>query len=228
MTEKTGTTTQTPMKYGCVFKPAKDNPTAAEKFVRDVFKSKPTNIDLIAAELAPLYGLGPNSSYDPLARSRAQAVFKSPQIINPLREFLQYFVRDQWGVATPNWETTLALVRKHRENKFNLRPIVPVTGTPEQHYARFIIRMLETLENPSGEGSHMLLWLGDGIRAEREDDVSWILFYTLLCFHLQAMELNKSNAPKKVVAAYYFDKFFNQVSKFVSARKGAGDSSPLP
>ncbi|KAH8160205.1 hypothetical protein CIB48_g8045 [Xylaria polymorpha] len=226
MSKQTSATTQTAIKYVCVFNPVKDNPAEAEKFVRNIFKSKLDNIDLIATELTPLYGFGPDSNRDPLARSRAQAVFTSPQINEPLREFLQYFIRHQWGLATADWAATLALVHKHRKYKFNLRPIVPDTGTPEEHYARFIIRMLEDLENPSGQGAHMLLWLGDGIRAGREDDVSWVLFYTLMFFQLKAMELNKSHAPKKVVAAYYFDKFFNQMSKLVSARKGAGETSP--
>ncbi|KAI0457471.1 hypothetical protein F5B21DRAFT_521318 [Xylaria acuta] len=216
-------TTQTP-----TFSPVKENPAEAERFVRRIFKHKPNNVDLVAAELAPLYGFGPNSSQDPLARSRAQAVFTSPQITESLREFLHCFVGDQWGLPLAHWASTLDLVHEHKNDGHwtrNLHLLVLNRGAPEQHYARFIIRMLDELDNPFSKGTHMLQWLRDGVRAGRDDDASWVLFHALMCFQLKRMELNKSHAPKQVVAAYYFHKFFNHVSKFISARKGVGEVS---
>ncbi|KAI0547138.1 hypothetical protein F4679DRAFT_586873 [Xylaria curta] len=221
-------TTQTP-NINCVFSPDKSNPAAAEKLVRSIFKHEPNNVDIVAAELAPLCGLGPNSTYDPVARSRAQTVFTSPQIAGPLAEFLHYFVRDNLGLPLANWAGTLDLVHTHRNDEswtHYLHPLVPTVGTPEQYYARFIIRMLESLANPIGSGANLLLWLGDGIRAGKEDDVCWILFHALMCFQLKRIELNKFHASKKVLAAYYFHKFFDQLSKFVAAHKGAGELDP--
>ncbi|KAI1752687.1 hypothetical protein F4782DRAFT_540057 [Xylaria castorea] len=219
MAEQQDAATQTPQEVKCVFSPVKENPAEAEEFVRGIFKHKPNDVDLVAAELAPLYGL---SSQDPLAQSRAQAVFTSPQITEPLQEFLQYFVKDLWGLPLPNWAGTIDLVHKHRNDERWTRtwhPLVSNVGTPEQYYARFIIRMLDELLDPFSRDTHMLQWLHNG----EPDDVCWVLFHALMCFQLKRMELNKQHAPKKVVAAYYFHKFFNDVSKFISARKGAGE-----
>ncbi|RYC57805.1 hypothetical protein CHU98_g8399 [Xylaria longipes] len=228
MAEQQNAAMQTPKEIKCVFNPVKENPAEAERFIRNIFKHKPNNVDLVAAELAPLYGFGPHSDQDPLARSRAQAVFTSPQITEPLREFLHCFVRDQWGLPLAGWAATLDLVNEHRNDERwtrNLHPLIPNGGNPEQYYARFIIRMLEELDNPFAK-VHILQWLRDGIRAGKENDVCWILFHALMCFQLKRMELNKHHAPMKIVAAYYFHKFFNHVSKFISAKKGVGELSP--
>ncbi|TRX94209.1 hypothetical protein FHL15_004977 [Xylaria flabelliformis] len=101
MAQQTDTVAQTP-NINCVFSPDKSDPTVAEKFVRSIFKHEPNNLDLVATELAPLFGLGPNSSHDPVARSRAQTVFNSLQLAEPLAEFIQYFVRDQFGLPLAN------------------------------------------------------------------------------------------------------------------------------
>ncbi|KAI0468479.1 hypothetical protein F4859DRAFT_517033 [Xylaria cf. heliscus] len=227
MTERKDTPMPTPRKvsFGCVFFPVKDNPAEAKKFIRGIFKNQPDNVELIAAELAPLYGFGPESNKDPLARSRAEAVFTSPQVKEPVQEFLQSFVGDQWGLPLADWDATLELVHKHRSGAQwpALYLIVPEGASAEQHYARFIIRMLDELVNPLSTGQHMLLWLGDGVRAGKDDDVSWVLFHALMCFQIKSMELNKSHAPKKVLVAHYFQKFFKNFSKVIPTRGGLGD-----
>ncbi|KAI0864969.1 hypothetical protein F4860DRAFT_510125 [Xylaria cubensis] len=228
MAQQTDAATQTP-NISCVFSPDKSDPAAAEKFVRSIFKHEPNNADLVAAELAPLFGLGPNSSQDPVARWRAQTVFNSPQILVPLKEFIKYFVRDQFGLPLAKWAGTLNLVHELRNDKHWTHYLCPLPdgGTPEQYYARFIILMLESLATPTGrKGANLLLWLGDGIRAGQEDDVSWILFHAIMCFQIKRMNLNKYHASKETIATYYFHKFFDQVSKFVSAHKGAGELDP--
>ncbi|KAI1740436.1 hypothetical protein F4680DRAFT_448192 [Xylaria scruposa] len=223
MPQQKDAATQTP-NINCVFSPDKSDPAAAEKFVRSIFKLEPHDIELVATELTPLYGLG--SSQDIVARSRAQTVFTSPQIAEPLAEFIQYFVRDQWRLPLANWADTLNLVHRHKNDERWTHPLSPIVGTPEQYYARFIIRMLHSLAFPTGRGTNLLIWLGDGIRANQEDDVCWILFHALMCFQLKRMELNKYHAPKRLIVAYYFDKFFDQVSRLVSARKGAVGLNP--
>ncbi|KAI1150144.1 hypothetical protein F4825DRAFT_452767 [Nemania diffusa] len=218
-----------------VFKPVKDNPAEAAKFVRCIFKHKPDNVDLVAAELAPLFGFGPNSNQNVLARWLAQSVFTTPEITYPLKEFLSEYTGDKWGLPVADWTATMALVHEHRRDQYWTGPVhrpFPNDSIPEFHYARFLIFMLSQLEIPVGRKTQMMQWLRDAAADNREDDVCWVFFYALMYFQLKAMDLNKARAPFKDVAKYHVQKlvdknsFFSIIFKLMSSRRGYSEVSP--
>ncbi|TGJ83262.1 hypothetical protein E0Z10_g5477 [Xylaria hypoxylon] len=225
---------QNPTTQGApVFSPVKDNPAAAAKFVLMIFKNKPHDVDLVAAELAPLYGFGPNSNRDVLARSKAQGVFVCPEILEPLKEFQAYFTHDKWGLPLPKWDATLALVHEHSNTGAWTGPGHPVLegGSPEQYYARFLILMLHELELPVRAKTHMIQWLRDAVRMGKEDNVCWVLFHALFYLQLKAMDLNKSRAPFKDRMQHYINRFSGPdsysdlLSKWIAVRRGLGEVS---
>jgi len=119
-----------------VLKPAKNSPAHAEQFVRGLVKQKPRNLNIAAAELAPLFfGLARNDEVV-LPRMRAQALFKSPELMQPFAEFIAGYMPNTnvsasasanngvgasagvygWGLPVAKWTTTMALVRKRRSD----------------------------------------------------------------------------------------------------------------
>ncbi|KAI0204649.1 hypothetical protein F4808DRAFT_457094 [Astrocystis sublimbata] len=228
MTEVKDFALQNPKGTRCVFKPVTNRPDEAKKFVREIFKKKPENIELIAAQMAPLFGLGATSTKDPLARSRAQALFTSPIIYEALQEFLNVFINGEFGLPLADFHTTLDLVHIYRDDEnwsVKTSPLKVGRDSVDEHYARFIIRTLVNLEAGTGKGAKMLQWLRQGMLVNREDEVTWVLFHTLLCFQIKRMELNKAHTPNRVLAARLFHSFFTHVNNFVSARRGHGSQS---
>ncbi|KAI0096661.1 hypothetical protein GGR51DRAFT_567081 [Nemania sp. FL0031] len=199
---------QTPPENEWLFNPRMDNPDEAKGFVILIFKHKPDNIDLVAADLVPLFGFGPNSNQDPLARIKAQSVFTSPEVTYALKEFLNGFTYAGWGLDVAKWHPTWNLVRLHRNDKDRKLPLVaPFSKDPlEQYYARFIILMLSKLEEPYS-GNMMLQWLRDAMHDDRIEEVSWVLFHALMYLQLKAMDLNKARASLKEWAQHYLHKF---------------------
>ncbi|GAW11669.1 hypothetical protein ANO14919_010170 [Xylariales sp. No.14919] len=216
----------------CVFSPVKDNPDEAEKFVRAILEHEPNNVDLVAAELAPLYGFGPNSNQDVLARSRAQSIFVSPEIQEPLKEFLALFVRNRWGLPLPKWDPTLALVREHRHSSEWNGPKPPINegGRPEEYYARFLIRVLHELEHPVATSPLLLKWLRDAVQAggTKEENACWVLFHGLMYLQLKAMDLRESQAPLKarvqncVARLASHNSCFDLLSLWIATRRDSG------
>ncbi|KAI0521513.1 hypothetical protein F5B22DRAFT_643679 [Xylaria bambusicola] len=193
----------------CVINPAIDFPDEAEKFLMTVYKHSTKNkhstgnVQLVAAELAPLFGFGPDSTQDVLARARAYYIFISPEIKKPRDEFVLGYTRSRWGIPLPKFAPTLALVKQHRDEiawrNFALSP-VDKDSPAEEHYARFIILMLKQLEAPYPARTAMLNWLRNH-RYDREEtwteDVCWIYFHTLMFLQLKAMEICKKKATFK-------------------------------
>lgn len=203
----------------CLFDPVKDNPAKAAKFVQTLQKCGPHSIDVVAAELAPLYGLGRASNRDVRARLRAQAVFTSPEISEPLGEILARFTSDRWGVPVARWAPTLALVHKYKGAKDWAGLACPyplLYGSPDEYYARFLILLLDRLKKTSvderkdSRGTHMVQWLRDGVEAGREDDVCWVLFHAFMYFQLRRMEVNRAQAPVMAVVRYYIGKMIHR------------------
>ncbi|KAI0424716.1 hypothetical protein F5Y09DRAFT_353155 [Xylaria sp. FL1042] len=232
MSEAQKTTTQSaPEEVAeCVFSPVKDNPEEAEKFIRAIVKCKPYDVDLVSAELAPLYGFGPHSNCDVLARSRAQAVLVSPVLSEPFQEFTFHFICDSWDLPVAKFPPTLALVHKYKNTTAWNGPDypVPMGGSPEEHYARFLIRILNELEQPIGLGRYMLKWLCD-TKTGREDawveDVCWVYFHALMYLQLNVMQAHKCGAPLGDRARHYINEHFKPISKLISARKSLRDVS---
>ncbi|KAI1430766.1 hypothetical protein GGR50DRAFT_160474 [Xylaria sp. CBS 124048] len=107
------TQTPSPSRRVCPFEPSKTNPSAAESFVRNLFKQKPHNLSVAATELAPLFGFGPDSTRDVIARLRTQAIFASRDIGVPYSEFATRYTRGRWDLPVASWGATMLLVRAH-------------------------------------------------------------------------------------------------------------------
>ncbi|KAK5630654.1 hypothetical protein RRF57_006369 [Xylaria bambusicola] len=216
----------------CVISPATDRPDEAENFLKTVFKHSTDDVRLVAAELAPLFGFGPNSAHNVLARSRAYYIFISPEIKKPLDEFVLEYTRGRWGIPLPKFAPTLALVKQHRDEvawRNSASSPIDKDSVPEEYYARFIILMLKQLEAPYPARTTMLDWLRNQ-RYVREDtwteDVCWVYFHTLMFLQLKAMEICKKKATFKDRARHRIsqlttpDSFCDLLSKFILSRKG--------
>ncbi|KAI1119246.1 hypothetical protein F5Y14DRAFT_446459 [Nemania sp. NC0429] len=205
-----------------VFRPVKTHPDETATLVRRIFKHDQTMVENAAGHLAPLFGLGPTSAFDLVARSRAQAIFVCPEITKPLEEFRLRYTRDSWDLPLASWAPTLALVNEFKGDKAWLESPSPtsVKASPEHHYARFLIRVLAELEGydtQSFRSRYMLKWLR---QADCEEDVVWVFFYALMYLQLVAMHFNRAKAPFERVARYYAHKLVDYTVKFVAARKG--------
>ncbi|KAI0550702.1 hypothetical protein F4679DRAFT_583371 [Xylaria curta] len=211
-----------------LFEPVKDDPAEAEKLVRSIFEQKLNNLDLVAAELTPLFGFGPGSNHDVIARSRSQALFVSQIMQDTFGEFAALYLHGDWSLPVANWDSTITLTKKLRAEKAWIEWSVPITrwdstndtekkardrawiAIPEnvdEFYARFLIRTLQRLRSP--EKPDMLDWL----RRANNEDACWVLFHALMYLQLEAMHFNKTHAA-----------FRNSISHYVNKVTGAGCS----
>ncbi|KAI1366275.1 hypothetical protein F5Y08DRAFT_337859 [Xylaria arbuscula] len=184
----------------CVINPVTTNPEEAAKFVQAVFKHEKISITQVAAAFSPLWGFGPSSNSDPLARGRAECVFVAPESTRPRAEFVRHYVGGRWGLPLAKFAPTLALVREYQfDMAWRGRAYPVLSDSPEEHYARFIIIMITRLEDPYPRTT-MLKWLRDA-RYLREntytEDVAWIYFHAIMYLQLKAMEVAKKNATPK-------------------------------
>ncbi|KAI1754018.1 hypothetical protein F4782DRAFT_545358 [Xylaria castorea] len=205
-----------------LFKPAKDNPTEAEKFVRSIYKHKPNNLDLVAAELTPLFGFGPGSNHDVIARSKSQALFASQVMEDPFGEFAMSYLKGEWALPMASWDLTIELVKKHGKEKAWIESKCPISDTAsvDEFYARFLIRSLQQLRYPE-KPLKMLDWL----RNADEEDSCWVLFHALMYLQLEAMHFNRTHAPFRDLVSHYVNKmtgagsFFDHISKLMALRR---------
>ncbi|KAI0409873.1 hypothetical protein F4802DRAFT_611585 [Xylaria palmicola] len=220
ITQTTQTGSQVPGTR--LFNPVKYAPAEAEKWVRSIAKEKPINNDLVGAELAPLFGFGPDSNRDPLVRLRTQAVFQSPEIFAPLHDFMMNYTQSKYDLPVGDWVGTLALVYAHRHDQRWTSPICPFAkgSCPDKHYARFLILMLKTLNLPAQRGNRMLNWLRDALREGRDDDVCWVLFHALMFLQLKAMAINKENTSFKDRVQLYICRVFPELSRLGLGERG--------
>ncbi|KAI0474118.1 hypothetical protein GGR56DRAFT_696877 [Xylariaceae sp. FL0804] len=203
-----------------LFRPRKADPEGAEQHVRAVFRCRPNNLDLAAAELAPLYGLGAGASADPLARMYAAALFSSPALGDPLGEFLMDYLQGRWGMPVAKWPATLALVLASSSSSSSLfsSPEGEGEGTAttdaDRHYARFILAVEAAINGDDAPGvagtgrpaSHQqhqhLRWL----RGAPREDVAWVLFHALMYLQLDCMQWNRRHAPLGDFTRHYVTK----------------------
>ncbi|KAI1815215.1 hypothetical protein GGS20DRAFT_544445 [Poronia punctata] len=224
--------------------PAKDKAEEAERLVRDIAKQKPWSWEVAGTELTPIFGLGLSPSItcpcagtsvpltqaearekslrDPLARMRAQGVFRSPETQPLLSEFSDGYRRKKgkgqqlWDLPVAKWGETLKLIKERRNDVDWVKSAAESdTDDANEKYAKLIITFLYMLENEEmidrkgkgkeipketkKKGSSILSWL----RGEDEDDASWVFFHALLFLQLEAMRLNKSEASFKERALHY-------------------------
>ncbi|KAI1484648.1 hypothetical protein F5X96DRAFT_425603 [Biscogniauxia mediterranea] len=206
---------------GSRLNPCKDNPAEAERHVRRVFKMKPNNLDLAATELAPLYGLGAGSTFDVVARGKAQAVFVCPELHDYFGEFAMLYLGGEWSVPLAEWQGTMELVRKHQDDPvWNQErcPCKPDWGAGH-YYARFLILTMHAIRNPS-KSTQLLHWMRD---ADLED-AYWVLFHALMYLQLETMQLNRECAPFSDRVNHYKNKLtgtgslLDRLRNFMSVR----------
>ncbi|KAI5917243.1 hypothetical protein F4810DRAFT_705041 [Camillea tinctor] len=221
----TATTTAKPTAKkhnGTRLSPCKDNPAEAEKQVRRVFKMKPNNLDLAAAELAPLFGFGAGSTFDVVARGKAQAVFVCPELHDYFGEFAILYLGGEWSMPVAEWQETIELVRKNQDNpawkeeRCSCKP----GWTASQFYARFLILTMHAIRNPA-KSTQLLHWMRD---ADLEDGY-WVLFHALMYLQLETMQLNRECAPFSDRVNHYKNKFagagslYDKLRNFMSGRR---------
>ncbi|KAI1429834.1 hypothetical protein F5Y12DRAFT_795368 [Xylaria sp. FL1777] len=216
----------TKAKARAIFKPRWDHPAVAEAHVYQIFKQRPNNLDLVAAELAPLFGFGAASNHDVLARSRSQAVFASQILQEPFGEFAILFLKGEWSLPTPKWDSTLAIVKEHAEDKAwrGEKCPLPDTASVDEFCARALIRTMYLLKNPE-KHLRMLDWLRN---AEEDDDVYWVFFFSLAYLQLEAMHFNKSHALFRDLVSHYVNKIkglgsiFDEIYRLMALRRVKG------
>ncbi|KAI1310584.1 hypothetical protein F5Y03DRAFT_22959 [Xylaria venustula] len=208
-----------------IFTPRKDNPTVALSYVFKIFGERPNNLDLVAAELAPLFGFGPASHCDVLSRSRAQAVFASQILQAPFGEYAVLYLKGEWSLSLPSWDSTLAIIKEHAEDEkwIGDKCPLPESASADQFCARCLLRTMHLLTNDKKE-LRMLDWLRN---ADDEDDVYWVLFFALAYLQLEAMHFNKNHAPFRDLVSHYVNKmkgigsFFGEIRKLMDLRRTA-------
>ncbi|KAI0021196.1 hypothetical protein F4780DRAFT_790653 [Xylariomycetidae sp. FL0641] len=182
--------------------PDKSQPDLCIEEVRMLHRLSPNNLDLAAAELAPLFGFGAASQFDVQARRRAQSLFASRVLDDPFGEFATAYLGGDWSLPVGDWAKTLALASQHQDDAEDKSPITADGGDVHHHYARFLVR---ARANVWAEATQMLGWLREADRLAR-DDAYWVLFHALVFLQLRMMEANRHRAPLGDRAAHYLEK----------------------
>ncbi|KAJ3577484.1 hypothetical protein NPX13_g3083 [Xylaria arbuscula] len=162
------------------FMPQKHSPEAAAHYVLTIFKQRPSSLDLAAAKLTSVFGLGRGSSQDSRAVAMSQALFSSDLLREPLGELAAHLLKGKWSGYTvgapPRWNSTIRLAKGFMENDTYAgdQCAIPDGSNVESYYARMLVRTSRRLKSPdfSCEG---LEWLRD---ASLEDQW-WILFFAV-------------------------------------------------
>ncbi|KAI1259489.1 hypothetical protein F5Y18DRAFT_443026 [Xylariaceae sp. FL1019] len=185
-------------------------PSEAMRVVRQIFNEHPNNRDLVATEMAPLFGLGRNANHDSLARIKAQCVFRYPGLEDPIGEFVILCLRGEWSLPLPQWDDTLRTTKAHRDDPAYLADRCPVAEgqSVERYYARYLIRVLHVFRHPVHRESQMLHWLRDA----SDEHVWWVFFHMLVYLQLEHMQLNKQKAPLRDLASHYINKVKGKTS----------------
>ncbi|KAI0151536.1 hypothetical protein GGR57DRAFT_503806 [Xylariaceae sp. FL1272] len=186
-------------------------PSEAMQLVRQIFKESPNNRDLVATEMAPLFGLGENANHDPLARIKAQCVFRYPGFEDPIGEFVILCLHGEWSLPLPQWHVALPIIKANRDDPAYLADKCPLREgqSVEHYYARFLIRVLHIFRHPGEKESHMLHWLRD----KSDEHVWWVFFHMLMYFQLEHMRLNRQKAPFRDLANHYINKVKETTSR---------------
>ncbi|KAI1735390.1 hypothetical protein F4680DRAFT_470120 [Xylaria scruposa] len=224
-----------------LFEPVKDAPAEAEKFVRSIFEQKLNNLNLVAAELAPLFGFGPGSNHDVVAQSRTQALFMSPVMQDTFGEFATLYLNGDWSLPVASWDSTITLTKNKIAEKAWIEWSLPITrwdstdatkkqarerawiaipdrANVDEFYARFLVRTLQRLRCP--EKPDMLDWL----RRANVEDACWVLFHALMYLQLETMHFNKTHAPFRDLISHYVNKvtgagcFLDHMCKLMAMR----------
>ncbi|KAK8034000.1 hypothetical protein PG993_008995 [Apiospora rasikravindrae] len=195
------------LPHRSILNPDKDLPDHAAEKVRKIAKKRLPDHDKVAAELAPLLGLG----NDLLASQRAACLFKHPGFLQGVEAFeRKYLDSEGLNAPLPQWRLVYKMLlptappsdsedsEGDDDNAENVwtRPEYPEFQTlggwdVNYHYARFVARVLAVVRDPAASGSQLVHWVRDAAVAE---DAWWVLFHALLYLQLEKMRDRAKNA----------------------------------
>ncbi|KAI1772645.1 hypothetical protein F4818DRAFT_425030 [Hypoxylon cercidicola] len=164
----------------------------AKRQVYEVYKKKLPHFDAASGELAPIFGLGD----DLLAKQRAQGLFKHPAFLDAYVEFAESYLEGRWDLPVGGWSAVHKLFHIHKRDPDWSGP----GGCPDRagwdvnhFYARFVIRSLHGIKQPSESAGHLAWWLQDASSC----DACFVLLHALMYLQLETMRDYKKHAPAK-------------------------------
>ncbi|KAK8113580.1 hypothetical protein PG984_014106 [Apiospora sp. TS-2023a] len=200
-----------------ILRPDKDLPEHTADKVRKLAKKRVPDHDKVAAELAPLLGLG----NDLLASQRAACLFKHRGFLEGVAAFeTKYLDAEGLNAPLPEWRLVYQMLLPTRTwsssssssssslpaaaAPLEKKGVVEVWTRPEYpdlhtlggwdvnyHYARFVARTLAVIRDPEEMGSQLVHWVRDA----KSEDAWWVLFHALLYLQLETMRERVRNAP---------------------------------
>ncbi|KAK8013098.1 hypothetical protein PG991_010473 [Apiospora marii] len=195
-----------------ILRPYKDLPDHTAEKVRRIAKKRLPDHDKVAAELAPLLGLGKG----PLATQRAASLFQHRGFRAGVAAFeAKYLDAEGLKAPLPEWRLVWHLLRPTTSTASPPpleKGVVEVWTRPEYpdlhtlggwdvnyHYARFVARVLATTttreRDPAGAGAGSRSQLVHWVRDAKPEDAWWALFHALLYLQLETMRDRLRQAP---------------------------------
>lgn len=190
---------RSPPRSSGILRPDKDLSEHTAENVRKIAKKRLPDHDKVAAELAPLLGLGS----DLLAAQRAACLFKHRGFLEGVAAFeAKYLDAEGLNAPLPEWRLVYQMLLPTISEKgvgdadVWTRPEYPDLHTlggwdVNYHYARFVARVLAMVRDEP-TGSQLVHWVRD---AAEPADAWWVLFHALLYLQLETMRERTRNAP---------------------------------
>ncbi|KAK7963361.1 hypothetical protein PG988_010335 [Apiospora saccharicola] len=208
------------LKNSSMLRPDKNLPEHTADKVRKIAKKRLPDHDKVAAELAPLLGLG----NDLLASQRAACLFKHRGVLEGVAAFeSKYLDAEGLNAPLPEWRLVCQMLLPTRtwsssssssssspptptptREPLEKKGVVEVWTRPEYpdlhtlggwdvnyHYARFVARTLAVVRDPLEGGSQLVHWVRDA----KAEDAWWVLFHALLYLQFETMRERIRNAP---------------------------------
>ncbi|KAK8099803.1 hypothetical protein PG999_010177 [Apiospora kogelbergensis] len=190
--------------HGGILHPDKDLPAHTAEKIRIIAKKRLPDHDKVAAELAPLIGLGKNL----LASQRAACLFKHRGFLRGVAAFKSKFLDSEGlNAALPEWRIVYRILlptAPTSSDSSSSSSLAHVLTRPEYpdlramggwdvnfHYGRFVARVLAVIGDPADAGSQLVHWVRDA----GPEDAWWVLFHALMYLQLETMCDRFRNAP---------------------------------
>ncbi|KAI2468704.1 hypothetical protein F4781DRAFT_397103 [Annulohypoxylon bovei var. microspora] len=187
------------MNSRIVARPSMDDPEKAKNEVRQIYKKKLPNREMVAGALAPIFGLGSGM----MPQQRASGLFIHPAFCDSFSEFKHSYIQGQWDLPIGDFGEVHKLVHRLAKDESWIEEKAPdSTGWTVNHfYARFILRTFhEIKENKLS----LAYWLKETSVCE----AIWVLTHALMYIQLETMRDYKKYAPIK-----------DRINHFIETRK---------
>ncbi|KAI1806538.1 hypothetical protein F4811DRAFT_134059 [Daldinia bambusicola] len=182
-----------------VLRPWMDEPEEIKNEVRLLYKKKLPHLDAVAAELAPLLGLGDTL----LGRQRMQNLFTHPALLDSFAEFAETYMEGRWDLPVGEWEAVHKLAHTHAKGgEWELdEPPARKDWNVNHFYTRFVLRTLARLRDPAEAPRNLAYWLGEASPC----DAAWLLMHVLMYMQWDAMRDYKKHAPVMDRVGHFID-----------------------